>query len=141
MTMEQTLVIAKPDAVGKSVVGKIIDRFESSGLSLRGLKMVRLTGETADQFYAEHRGKPFFDPLLVFMTSGPVVPMIWEGEGAIAQVRSIVGATNSSEAAPGTLRKIWGTDNRRNLVHASDSPASAAREIAFFFDPSEKAGV
>jgi len=137
MSAERTLVIAKPDAVGKAVVGKVVDRFESAGLRLMGLRMVRLGGDAAERFYAEHQGKPFFKPLLGFMTSGPVVPMVWEGEGAVAKVRSLVGATNSPEAAVGTLRKTWGTDNRRNLVHASDSPASAAREIGFFFDASD----
>jgi len=127
MSAERTLVIAKPDAVGKAVVGKVVDRFESAGLRLMGLRMVRLGGDAAERFYAEHQGKPFFKPLLGFMTSGPVVPMVWEGEGAVAKVRSAVG----------TIRRTWGTDNRRNLVHASDSPVSAAREIAFFFDASD----
>jgi nucleoside-diphosphate kinase len=137
--MEQTLVMAKPDAVGKGVVGKIIDRFETEGFRLLALKMLRPTVSDLEGFYAEHRGKPFFEPLLEFMTSGPVIPMVWEGNGAVARVRQIVGATNAPEAAPGTLRRSWGTDNRRNLIHASDSLASAEREIAYFFKKEETA--
>jgi nucleoside-diphosphate kinase len=137
MSVQRTLVIAKPDAVGQGVVGKIIDRFSSEGLRLIALKMVRPTRVMVEAFYGEHAGKPFFNPLVAFMTSGPFVPMVWEGEDAIARVRAVNGATNSPEAAPGTLRKTWGTDNRRNLVHASDSPASAAREIACYFSDDE----
>jgi nucleoside-diphosphate kinase len=139
MAIERTLVIAKPDAVGKSVVGKVVDRFETEGLRLLGMKMLRPTRSQVEGFYAEHKGRPFFDPLVAFMTSGPIVPMVWEGEGAIAKVRAINGATNTAEAAPGTLRKTWGTDQRRNLVHSSDSPASAAREISYFFSAIETA--
>jgi nucleoside-diphosphate kinase len=137
MPVERTLVIAKPDAVGRAVVGKVVDRFESEKLRLVALKMLRPTKDLVEGFYAEHKGKPFFPGLAAFMTSGPFVPMVWEGEGAIAKVRAINGATNSAEAAPGTLRKTWGTDQRRNLVHSSDSPASADREIAYFFKPEE----
>jgi nucleoside-diphosphate kinase len=137
MTLERTLVIAKPDAVGKGVLGKIIDRYASEGLRLLALRMVRPDRAVVERFYAEHQGKPFFAPLVVFMTSGPFVPMAWEGEDAVAKIRAINGATNSPEAAPGTLRRTWGTDNRRNLVHASDSPASAARELAYFFPPAD----
>jgi nucleoside-diphosphate kinase len=139
VTAERTLVIAKPDAVGKAVVGKVIDRFESEGLRLAALKMLRPTKALVEGFYAEHKGRPFFDPLVAFMTSGPFIPMVWEGPGAIAKVRAINGATNAPEAAPGTLRRTYGTDQRRNLVHSSDSPASAAREIAYFFAPEEAA--
>ncbi len=137
MAVERTLVIAKPDAVGKSVVGKVVERFESEKLRLLSLRMVRPSRPLVEGFYAEHKGKPFFPGLVAFMMSGPFVPMVWEGEGAIARVRAINGATNVPEAAPGTLRKTYGTDQRRNLVHASDSPASADREIAYFFRPED----
>ena len=139
MAVERTLVIAKPDAVGKGVVGKIIDLFESQGMRLLSLRMVRPTKAMVEGFYAEHKGRPFYEPLVAFMTSGPFIPMVWEGEDVIAKVRAVNGATNSPEAAPGTLRKTWGTDNRRNLVHASDSPASAAKEIVRFFKEEELA--
>lgn len=137
MAVESTLVVIKPDGVGKHVVGKIIDRFESEGFQLMSMRMVRPTQKLMEDFYAEHKGKPFFPAFLRFVTSGPLIPQVWRGENAIARVRQILGATNSSEAATGTLRKTWGTDQRRNLVHGSDSPASAAREIAFFFQPGE----
>lgn len=134
---EITCVIVKPDGVGKRVVGKIIDRFESEGFQLLAMKTVRPTAALMEEFYAEHKGKPFFPPFLRFVTSGPLVVTAWRGAGAVARVRQIIGATNSPEAAPGTLRRTWGTDNRRNLVHASDSPKSAAREVAFFFSPED----
>jgi nucleoside-diphosphate kinase len=134
MALQRTLVIAKPDAVGKSAVGKIVDRFETEGLRLVALKSVRPVKTAVEGFYAEHKGKPFFEGLIAFMTSGPFVPMVWEGEDAVARVRAINGATNPAAAEEGTLRKALGTDQRRNLVHASDSPASAAREIDWFFE-------
>lgn len=137
--LERTLVIVKPDGVGRRVVGKVIDRFESEGLQLLALRMVRPSKEMVEKFYAEHAGKPFFPPLLRFVSSGPIVPMVWEGPDAVARVRKIIGATNSPEAAPGTLRRAWGTDQRRNLVHASDSTPSAQREIALFFSAEETA--
>jgi nucleoside-diphosphate kinase len=137
MPVERTLVIAKPDAVGKSAVGKIIDRFESEGLRLIALKMVRPDRKGVEGFYSDHKGKPFFAGLTAFMLSGPFVPMVWEGEDAIARVRAINGATNPAAAEEGTLRKALGTDQRRNLVHSSDSAASAAREIDWFFDDYE----
>src|SRR5262249_35708352 len=102
-----------------------------------GLKMIRLSSSQAEAFYAEHKGKPFYEPLVRFMTSAPIVATVWEGEGAIAIARAAMGATNSPEAAPGTLRREFGTNNRYNVVHGSDSPASAAREIGFFFKPEE----
>jgi nucleoside-diphosphate kinase len=134
---ERTLTLVKPDGVEKRLTGTVLERFEKSGLQLVGLKMVRLTPETAEQFYAEHKGKPFFPPLIEFMTSAPIVAAVWEGEGAIQKARQLMGATNSSDAAPGTLRRQYGTDNRKNLVHGSDSVPSADREIAFFFKPQE----
>jgi nucleoside-diphosphate kinase len=138
-SLQRTLLIVKPDGVGRGVVGKVLDRFESEGFRLLGVRMVRPTQKLMEDFYAEHKGKPFFPPFLKFVTSGPVVATVWEGPDAVARVRGLIGATNSPEAAPGTLRRAWGTDNRRNLVHASDSPASAAREIAFFFRDEETA--
>jgi nucleoside-diphosphate kinase len=137
MALERTLVIAKPDAVGKGAVGKVIDRFESEGLRLIALKMVRPDRKGVEGFYADHKGKPFFPGLTAFMLSGPFVPMVWEGEDAISKARAINGATNPVAAEEGTLRKALGTDQRRNLVHSSDSPSSAAREIDWFFDDFE----
>lgn len=138
--LQTTLVIVKPDGVGKRVVGKVLSRFEEEGFQLLAARLVRPTQALMEEFYAEHKGKPFFPPFLKFVTSGPILVTAWRGENAIARVRGILGATNSAEAAPGTLRKSWGTDNRRNLVHASDSPASASRETAYFFKPEELAG-
>lgn len=131
--------MAKPDAVGKKNVGKIIDRLESEGFLLVAARLVRPTPELMGGFYAEHGGKPFYEGLLRFMTSGPLMAMAWRGDNAIARIRQLVGATNPAAAAPGTLRAQWGTDNRRNLIHASDSPASGQRETAFFFSPEELA--
>lgn len=135
--MERTCVIIKPDGVGKKVVGSVIARFEKEGLKLIGMRMVRPAREIMEKFYDVHKGKPFFEPFIRFVVSGPIIVTAWEGPGAVANVRSIIGATNSAEAAPGTLRGTYGTDNRRNLVHASDSPENAAREISFFFSPGE----
>ena len=137
--MERTCLIVKPDGVGKRVVGKIIDRLESEGFQLLALRMVRPTAAMMEGFYAEHKGKSFFPDFLRFVTSGPLVVTAWQGENVIARVRALIGATNAQEAAPGTLRKTWGTDQRRNLVHASDSPQSAAREIPYFFSAEEAA--
>ncbi|HRY29921.1 MAG TPA: nucleoside-diphosphate kinase, partial [Elusimicrobiota bacterium] len=125
--------------VGKKLVGKILGRLEEEGFQLMALRMVRPTQALMEEFYAEHKGKPFFPPFLRFVTSGPLVVTAWAGENVVSRVRQIIGATNSPEAASGTLRRAWGTDNRRNLVHASDSPASAARETAFFFTPQDLA--
>lgn len=137
MAVERTLVIAKPDAVGQAVLGKIIHRFESENLRLLAIKSIRPDKKGVEGFYVDHKDKPFFPGLVAFMTSGPFVPMVWEGEGAISKVRAINGATNPADAEDGTLRKVWGTDQRRNLVHSSDSPASAQREIDWFFDDFE----
>ncbi len=135
--MERTCVIIKPDGVGKKVIGDIIKRFESeAGLQLVAMRMLRPSKGTIEEFYAVHKGKPFYEPLLNFMSCGPVVVTAWKGENAIARVRSIIGATNSREAAPGTVRQMYGTDNRRNVVHASDSPENGLKETSFFFkDP------
>ena len=115
------------------MVGRIIDRFESEGLTLRHLRMIHPDRTLIETLYQEHRGKSFHKPLLKFMLSGPVVAMLWEGPGVIARVRKIIGSTDSRQAAPGTLRWLWGTDTRQNVVHASDSPASAKREASLLF--------
>lgn len=139
-TVERTCVLIKPDAVCKNLVGIVLARFAEAGSRLRGLKMLRLTREQAEEFYREHRGQPFYEPLIRFMTSAPVVVAVWEGEGAIAKARDVMGATNSPEAQPGTLRREYGTHNRYNVVHGSDSQESAEREIAFFFRSEELQG-
>ncbi len=138
--MERTLVIAKPDAVRKNVVGKIISRLEDEGFKLVALKKVKLTKEQAGQFYIVHKDRPFYGELCDFMSSGPIVPMVWEGENVIARVREIMGATDPSKAAEGTLRKLYGTNVGENAVHGSDSPESAVYEIPFFFSGIELVG-
>jgi nucleoside-diphosphate kinase len=137
MSVERTLSIIKPDAVAKNIIGKIYSRFETNGLQVVGSKMVRLSDELAGGFYAEHRERPFFPALIEFMTSGPVVVQVLEGEGAIAKNRELMGATNPQEAAEGTIRADFATSIDANAVHGSDSPESAAREIGYFFAASE----
>jgi nucleoside-diphosphate kinase len=135
--MEKTCILIKPDSVCKNIVGTVLDRFSKTGLHLRGLKMLKLSAAQAQEFYKEHKGKPFYEPLVRFMTSAPIVATAWEGEDAIAKARSVMGATNSPDAVPGTLRREFGTNNRYNVVHGSDSAASAEREITFFFNTNE----
>lgn len=135
--MEQTLSIIKPDAVQKGVIGKIIDRFESNGLRIAAMKKIKLSEEVAGGFYAEHRERPFFGDLVVFMTSGPVVVMVLEGENAIAKNRELMGATNPKEAEAGTIRADFAESIDANAVHGSDSKESAAREIKYFFSDIE----
>jgi len=137
MAVERTLSIVKPDAVGKNVIGKIYSRFEDAGLQIVASKMLRLSEEVAGGFYAEHRERPFFPALIEFMTSGPVVVQVLEGEDAIALNRQLMGATNPQEAEAGTIRADFAESIDANAVHGSDSPASAAREIAYFFAASE----
>jgi nucleoside-diphosphate kinase len=137
MAVERTLSIIKPDAVGKNIIGKIYSRFESNGLQIAASKMLRLSDELAGGFYAEHRERPFFPALIEFMTSGPVVVQVLEGEGAIAKNRDLMGATNPQEAAEGTIRADFASSIDANAVHGSDSAESAAREIAYFFASSE----
>lgn len=137
MAVERTLSIIKPDAVGKNVIGKIYSRFETNGLQVVAAKMLRLSDTVAGGFYAEHEGKPFYPALIEFMTSGPVVVQVLEGEGAIAKNRELMGATNPQEAAEGTIRADFASSIDANAVHGSDSPESAAREIAYFFASSE----
>ena len=133
MAKERTFSIIKPDAVAKNVTGKIVSRFEKAGLQVVASRMERLTEEKAKGFYAEHDGRPFFADLVTFMTSGPVVLQVLEGEDAIALNRKLMGATNPAEADAGTIRSDFAESIDANAVHGSDAPESAAREIAFFF--------
>ena len=134
---EQTFVMVKPDGVGRRLIGECIGRFERRGLKLVALKMQVLSEELAHRHYAEHVGQPYFEGLVAFVTSGPSIQMVWEGRDAVAQVRKMNGATNCIEAGAGTIRGDLGLSQRRNLVHASDSPETAAREIALYFGEDE----
>lgn len=133
MAQERTLSIVKPDAVAKSVIGDIVSRFEKAGLKVVGMRMEHLSTEKAGGFYAEHKGRPFYDDLVAFMTSGPCVVQILEGENAITRNRELMGATNPKEADAGTIRADFAESIDANAVHGSDSPESAAREISYFF--------
>jgi nucleoside-diphosphate kinase len=135
--MERTYVMIKPDGVQRNLVGEILSRFEKKGLKIVALKMLQITRELAERHYGEHKGKPFFEPLVQYITSGPVVAMVLEGKDAVTTVRDMMGATNPLKAAPGTIRGTFGMDIGRNVVHGSDAPESAAREIALFFAPEE----
>jgi nucleoside-diphosphate kinase len=135
--MERTLVMVKPDAVRRGLVGDVIRRLESAGLTIRALKMVSLGRQEAEGFYQVHRERPFFASLTQFMSSGPTVAMVLEGPGAIAAVRSLMGATDPAKAAAGTIRKDLATSIEQNVVHGSDSPESAAYEIPYFFSTLE----
>ncbi|MBK8972233.1 MAG: nucleoside-diphosphate kinase [Hahellaceae bacterium] len=137
MAVERTLSIIKPDAVAKNVIGQILSRFENAGLSIVAAKMVHLSQEQAEGFYAEHKGRGFFADLVAFMTSGPVVVQVLEGENAILKNRELMGATNPKEAAAGTIRADFAQSIDANAVHGSDSATSAAREIAYFFSEKE----
>ena len=135
--MEKTLSIIKPDAVAKNVLGKILDRFESAGLKIIAIKMLHLDKDMAEGFYAEHKGKPFFDKLVSYMISSPIVVQVLEGENAVKRNRELMGATNPSDAEPGTLRYDFAESIDANAVHGSDSIESAEREINFFFQEKE----
>lgn len=137
MAVERTLSIIKPDAVAKNVIGQIYSRFENAGLKIVAAKMMHLSQEQAEGFYAEHKERPFFGDLVAFMTSGPVVVQVLEGDNAIVQNRDLMGATNPKEAAAGTIRADFAESIDANAVHGSDSPESAAREVAYFFQDSE----
>ena len=137
MAVERTFSIAKPDAVAKNVIGKIYSRFESNGLSIIASKMLHLSKEQAEGFYAEHKERPFFNDLVAFMTSGPVMVQVLEGEDAISKNREIMGATNPKEADAGTIRADFAESIDENAVHGSDAPESAKREIAYFFSDDE----
>ncbi len=135
--LERTLVLVKPDGVRRALVGEIVARLERKGLKLVALKMLRVTPELAQRHYAEHQGKPFYPALIQHITSGPIVAMAVEGRSAIPVVRLLTGATNPQTAAPGTIRGDFGLGITPNLVHASDAPESAARELALYFSPEE----
>lgn len=133
MSIQRTLSIIKPDAVSKNYIGRIVARFEEEGLRIAASRMVHLSLRDAEGFYAVHSERPFFGELTEFMSSGPAVVMVLEGENAISRNREIMGATNPAEAAPGTLRAMYATDIGENAVHGSDAPETAATEIAYFF--------
>jgi len=137
MAVERTLSIIKPDAVAKNVIGEIESRFEKAGLSIVAMKMVQLSQEKAEGFYAEHKERPFFKDLVEFMTSGPVVVQVLEGENAILANRDLMGATNPKEADAGTIRADFADSIDANAVHGSDSAASAEREVSYFFSAEE----
>ena len=135
--MERTLVLIKPDGVRRGLIGEIISRFEKKGLKIKALKMLWLTREKAEEFYSVHKGKPFFESLIRFMTSGPIIAMVLEGDKAISVVRLMIGPTDGREAPPGTIRGDYALSKQENVVHASDSPESAEREIRVIFSDEE----
>ncbi|HLE12360.1 MAG: nucleoside-diphosphate kinase [Bdellovibrionales bacterium RIFOXYD12_FULL_39_22] len=140
MSIERTLSIVKPNAVEDNNIGNIVGRFEKEGLRIAAMKMVKLSKERAEGFYIEHKSRSFFTSLVTFMTSGPVVLMVLEGEKAVERNRTIMGSTNPADAANGTLRKLYAKSLEANAVHGSDSLASAEREISYFFDKNELCG-
>jgi nucleoside-diphosphate kinase len=135
--VERTLSIIKPDGVEKNVIGEVIKRFETNGIKIAAMKMIHLSKSQAQGFYAVHKERPFFDSLTDFMTSGPIVVMVLEGEDVIAKNRKLMGATNFKEAEEGTIRKEYATDIEKNVVHGSDAPETAAFEIGYFFNALE----
>jgi nucleoside-diphosphate kinase len=137
MSVERTLSIIKPDAVGRNLVGEILRRFEAAGLRVAAGKLLKLSPERAQAFYAVHKERPFFASLCTYMSSGPIFVSVLQGENAIMKNREIMGATDPAKAAAGTIRKDWGKDVEQNAVHGSDGPETAAGEIAFFFRPDE----
>jgi nucleoside-diphosphate kinase len=136
--MERTLVILKPDCVQRRLVGRILARFEDKGLRIVAMKLLKLDRPLAERLYSVHKGRDFYEPLMAFMTSSPCIPLIVEGPAAIQVVRAMLGPTAGTEAAPGTIRGDFGLSSRLNLVHASDSPESATREIEILFQPAEQ---
>ena len=137
MAVERTLSIIKPDAVGRNLVGEILRKLEGAGLRIAAGKLIRLTPEQAQAFYAVHKERPFFQGLCAYMSSGPIFVSVLEGENAIAKNREVMGATDPAKAAAGTIRKEFGKDIEANAVHGSDGPETAASEIAFYFKPNE----
>ena len=135
--MQQTLILLKPDCIQRRLIGTIIQRFEAKGLRLAGLKMVQASRQLAEQHYAVHKGKPFYNSLLDFLTAGPTVAMVWEGREAVAVARNLMGVTDGTKAAPATIRGDFALSVQNNLVHGSDSPENAAAEIALWFKPQE----
>lgn len=139
--MSHTLAIIKPDAVGSGKAGKILAHLEDAGFAIRALRLTTLSRAQAEAFYAVHEGRPFFEELVEFMTSGPVIPLVVEADDAVARLRETIGATDPAEAAPGTVRKLYAESKGRNAIHASDSDANAETEIAFFFSTHERLGL
>jgi nucleoside-diphosphate kinase len=137
LEMERTYLMVKPDGVQRNLAGEIVSRFERRGFKIVGLKMFTITKEQAENHYGEHAGKPFFTSLVDYITSGPVVAMVLEGKNVISAARDMMGATDPLKAAPGTIRNTYGIDMGRNVIHGSDSPTSAAREIGIFFRDDE----
>lgn len=135
--MERTFIAVKPDGVQRAIVGEIIRRFETKGFTLVGLKLLQVSQELAAQHYDVHKERPFFPGLVEFITSGPVVAMVWEGDGVIASARKLIGATNPLNSEPGTIRGDYGVSIGRNLIHGSDAPETAQREIALWFKDEE----
>jgi nucleoside-diphosphate kinase len=135
--MQRTLILLKPDCVQRRLVGTITQRFEQKGLRLAGLKLVQASRDLAEKHYAVHKGKPFYEPLLQFLTSGPTVAMVWEGREAITVARTLMGPTDGTKAAPATIRGDFAISVQNNLVHGSDSAENAAMEIALWFKPEE----
>jgi len=131
--MERTLSIIKPDGVSRGLIGEVIKRFEKEGIKIVAMKMLHMSKKEAEGFYEVHKDKPFFDSLTTFMSSGPIVVMVLEGENVIQKNRDLMGATNYKEAAPGTIRADFATDIEKNVVHGSDSPENAQKEISYFF--------
>jgi nucleoside-diphosphate kinase len=135
--MQQTLILFKPDCVQRRLVGALLQRFEQKGLRLVGLKLVRAGRDLAERHYGVHKGKPFFDSVVQFLSSGPTVAMVWEGREAVAVARSLMGPTDGTKAAPGTIRGDFALSVQNNLIHGSDSPENAAQEIGLWFRPEE----
>lgn len=135
--MEKTFLMVKPDGVQRNLVGEVVSRFENKGFQLVGAKLMVITKELAEKHYAEHKERPFFGGLVEFITSSPVFAMVWEGEGVIATARKMMGATNPQESDPGTIRGDFGVQVGQNIIHGSDSPESAEREIGLFFNEEE----
>ncbi len=139
--MSLTLAIIKPDAVGSGKAGKILAHLEDAGFTVRSLKLVSLNRAQAGAFYAVHEGRPFYDELVEFMTSGPVIPLVLEADGAVAMLRETIGETDPAEAAEGTIRRLYAESKGRNAIHASDSDENAAKEISFFFSEYDRLGI
>lgn len=135
--MEKTFLMVKPDGVQRGLIGEIVSRFERKGFQLVGAKLMQIPTSVAEQHYGEHKGKPFYDELVSFITSGPVFAMIWQGENVIATARQMMGATNPKDALPGTIRGDYGVTVGKNIIHGSDSLESAKREISLFFKEEE----
>ncbi|MEF3301804.1 nucleoside-diphosphate kinase [Paenibacillus sp. GYB003] len=138
--MERTFLMIKPDGVQRGLIGEIVSRFERKGFTLVAAKLMVVPKEKAERHYAEHHGRPYYDDLMRFITSGPVFAMVWEGDQVIALSRIMMGKTNTLEAQPGTIRGDFAVHTNRNLIHGSDSPENAVREIAIFFEPHELVG-